>query len=104
MATKATNQNSTSTNQADLVKALESQIEGLQSDVHALMKAVTEKGESKLDQAAEAVSETSQKTADFANEEVEQVRNYIKKQPLKSVGIALGAGMALALLSRGSRG
>ncbi|TDQ67088.1 ElaB/YqjD/DUF883 family membrane-anchored ribosome-binding protein [Maritalea mobilis] len=102
MATKTTTRKTSTTNQTDLVKALESQIEGLQSDVHALMKAVSDKGESKMDQAAEAVSETTQKTADLANEEMEQIRTYIKKQPLKSVGLALGAGIAIALLS--SRG
>lgn len=102
MATKTTTRKTSTTNQTDLVKALESQIEGLQSDVHALMKAVSDKGESKMDQAAEAVSETTQKTAYLANEEMEQIRTYIKKQPLKSVGLALGAGIAIALLS--SRG
>ncbi|WP_027834692.1 DUF883 family protein [Maritalea myrionectae] len=104
MATKATTAKTNPNNETDLVKALESQIEGLQSDVHALMKAVTERGESKLDQASDAVSDTTQKTAEFANEEVEHVRDYIKKQPIKSVGLALGAGIALALLARGQRG
>ncbi|MCF4099186.1 hypothetical protein [Maritalea mediterranea] len=103
MATKTTSRTANANDQTDLVKALEAQIEGLQSDVHALMKAVTEKGESKMEKAAETVSETSQKTAELANEEVEQVRDYIKKQPLKSVGLALGAGVLLALLSRGGR-
>lgn len=104
MAAKTTTAKTSTTSQADLVKALESQIEGLQSDVHALMKAVTDKGESKLEQASDAVSETTHKTAELANEEVEQVRSYIKKQPIKSVSLALGAGIALALLSRGSHG
>ncbi len=101
MATKGTTAKTNPNDQSELVNTLEAQIEGLQSDVHALMKAVSDRGEKRLDKAADAVSETSHKTAELAQEELDQIRDYIKKQPIKSVGLALGAGVALALLSRG---
>jgi len=104
MATRTSNKRSSNTkNQPDVVENLEKQIESLQSDVHALLKAVngSDKQPGIVETAQEAIAETSQKTADEAAQELAKVENLIKEQPLKSVAIALGAGAAIALLARG---
>ncbi|GLQ15939.1 hypothetical protein [Maritalea porphyrae] len=104
MATRTSNKRSSNTkNQPDVVENLEKQIESLQSDVHALLKAVngSDNQPGIVETAQEAIAETSQKTADEAAQELAKVENLIKEQPLKSVAIALGAGAAIALLARG---
>jgi ElaB/YqjD/DUF883 family membrane-anchored ribosome-binding protein len=102
MATRTTKTQNKDNDQSDLIANLQSQIESLQSDVHALIKSVTNDNEPKnmFDNASEAIAQTTQKSAEEAAKEVERVENLIKEQPLKSVALALGAGVALALLAR----
>lgn len=102
MATRTTKTQNNNNDQSALVENLQSQIESLQSDVHALIKSVTNENEAKnlLENAGEAIAETTQKSAAEAAKEVERFENIIKDQPLKSVALALGAGVALALLAR----
>lgn len=102
MATRTTKTQSKNSDQSELIENLQSQIESLQSDVHALIKSVTNDNDAKnlFENAGEAIAHTTQKSAEEAAKEVERFENIIKDQPLKSVALALGAGVALALLAR----
>lgn len=91
----------------DKPNGVENDIDALKTDFESLKKHVGSLMGSMKDIAEEKASEGAEKGRDLAHDASESMRNFqagiekqIRRKPLTSVGVAVGVGALLAVLSR----